>query len=92
MWIVVGIIEGRDKIWSGNMFGTKSELFTQYESGDEAQETADAFHLADCSFDHEKARKEVSNSKFVVRDYHTGEAYVPPSLITNKFIFDRVKQ
>ena len=91
MWIVVGEIEGKEKVWSGNVFGMKSELFTQYESGDEAQKCADAFHLTTCNFDHQKARKEISKSNFTVRDFHTGETYVPPPLIKNRFIFDRVK-
>jgi hypothetical protein len=90
MYYVIGNFGGVEKIWSGNGFGTEPELFTEYESGDDAQKNADALHLADCSFDHEKARRTINESRFVVRDWQTGEAFKPKPLVSSKHLFTRM--
>jgi hypothetical protein len=81
------VVQSEYGIFNGTGWGKLDEA-KLFPIGPEAQETADALHLADCSFNHEKARD--TQSRFTVRNYITGKTYIPAPLIDNKRFFLRV--
>lgn len=87
MWIVQHSAHG---LWAGNQWTHALPLATEYEDPDKALTVADAFHLADCSFDHAKARETCQNMKCTVRNKDTGETYQPPALVNSKHIYARI--
>lgn len=58
-------------MFSGNGWTKQGFLAQRYEDGDEAQQCADALHLANCNFDHTKARD--TESEYEVRDLFRGQ-------------------
>jgi hypothetical protein len=90
MWIMHGRFEDGDMptgLWTGHGWTQDPNLAHRYENPDEAQDMADALHLAGCTFDHAKARRTVGDSLFVVRHSITGEAYKPKPLVNKPLHF-----
>ena len=87
MWLVHATFEDNQKLWSGNGWTDIQEMAVRYENPDKAQEIADGLHFASCGFNVEEAKKK--ESRYVVRDFDTGEAYTPRPFVNNKFIYHR---
>lgn len=91
MFIIEGTFEGGRmvKLFDGSGWTTIGPMARQYETPSEAQSMADGLHYADNGFDPVKAK--ATPSRFVVRDYHTGEGYTPPPFVNNRYILARQK-
>lgn len=90
MWLLLRKSKKVDQLWTGSGWTQDYGLARLYEDPDSAQDMADALHLAGSNYDHEKARKAIADSKFVVQHAKTGEPYLPKPLVEKpSFIFAR---
>lgn len=84
MWVLHGRFDEGDMttgMWTGHGWTQVLELAHRYRDADDAQDVADALHLAGCRFNHAEARQTVGDSMFVVRHAVTGEAYTPKPIV-----------
>ena len=86
-WIIQHPEQG---LWAGNRWTYATALATVYDDPDKAQVVADAFHLADCTYDRNLARNTINEMKCTVKNLKTGKAYEAPALVGSKFIFARI--
>jgi hypothetical protein len=94
MWIVQDNgKEGRPALfWTGREWEQRAELARKYQSGEEAQKVADAFHIVNCKYNYELAKRTIKESLFCVIDYPSGTLYIPSPMTKINHLLVRVSE
>jgi hypothetical protein len=88
-WVMEGKLEDGLMLFTGTGWTTRAALAVEYDTPDHAQDDCDGLHLADCLFNHVKARE--TKSKFRVIDIENNVLYSPKPLVKDKTYYKREK-